>query len=467
MEKSYATPSEKKLEAAVLGAVIYEKNAIHRVSAILDPDCFYFPDHQLIYRAVIGLMVEGVNIDMLTVIERLKHEGVLDQVGGPSKVVELTGTVASTAHLEEHAYILKQYMVRRAAISLSWEMAKRAADMTEDSLEVVEEMERRLFGLVEGLHPGRSQSAASLASDEMKRFDETMNRVGLLGVPSYLETVDDLLQGFKGSDLVYLAARPGMGKTSYTVTQALSQVSNGKKIAFFSLEMSNNQLFQKLVSMEAEVPLTHVRDPRLMKDNPAEKQRYMDAVNRLSSKFIFIDDQSFTLFGIASQARKLKREHDIDMIYIDYIQLMTFGSEKRKGQNREQEVSAISRGLKLLAKELNIPVFALAQLSRDLEKRTDKTPKLSDLRESGSLEQDADLVLFIDRPEMHYKPGSEKQQEYEGKAGLYIAKFRHGNLGKVRLFFNKTFTRFEVYRSEFDEYDGHLPEQVGANPFEK
>jgi replicative DNA helicase len=370
-------------------------------------------------------------VDLLTVTEEVKKEGALETIGGAYYLVELTNRVASAANIEFHARIIAQKHIQRELIRISTTVIKDAYEDTTDVFDLLDKAEQGLFEITEQNLSRGSESMSSLVTKAVKQLEEMAgNESGLTGVPSGFTALDRITSGWQPSDLIIVAARPGMGKTSYTLAVARNAAMDfGKGVAFFSLEMSNVQLVQRLISMEAEIPGSKLRSGQL---EDYEWQQLNSAIEKLSEAPIFIDDTpGINVFELRAKCRRLKMQHDIQMVVIDYLQLMTGGSDQ-KG-NREQEISMISRSLKGLAKELNIPVIALSQLSRAVETRGGaKRPQLSDLRESGAIEQDADIVSFIYRPEYYQIMEDEEGNSLKDVSEIIIAKHRNGSLETVK-----------------------------------
>lgn len=381
-------PQALPLEEAVLGAIMLDKDAFSVVLDILYEESFYADGHQLIYKAMKRLFERSQPIDMLTVMEELKKEGDLEAAGGPAYLASLTNKVASAANIEYHARIISQKFMQRELIRVSTSIIKNAFEDTTDVFDLLDEAEQGLYGIVQKNMSRSYEQIGSLASKAYKQLQELQNKEdGLTGVPSGFTDLDRLTSGWQPSDLIILAARPGMGKTSFVLSTARNAaLEYEKSVAIFSLEMSSVQLAQRIISMDAEVSSSKLRNGNLEKD---EMERLVAAIDRISEAKIFIDDTpAINIFELRAKCRRMKMHHGIDLIIIDYLQLMSGGSENQRG-NREQEVSAISRALKGLAKELSVPVIALSQLSRAVEVRGgSKRPQLSDLRESGCLTGD-------------------------------------------------------------------------------
>ena len=452
-------PQAVQLEEAVLGALMLDRDALPMVMDILRPESFYTEGHQLIYRAVIRLFERSNPVDLLTVTEELKKSGDLEKAGGGYYLVELTHRVASAANIEYHARIIAQKHIQRELIRVSTNVIRDAYEDTTDVFNLLDDAEKGLFAITQNNLSRSYESMGSLSSKVLKQIEElTQKGDGLTGVPTGFTDLDRLTSGWQPSDLVIVAARPGMGKTSMVLAVALNAARDfGKGVALFSLEMASTQLVQRLISMEAEIAGSKMRNGKL---EDYEWQQLQTTVERLSNVPIFIDDTpAINIFELRAKCRRMKQQHDIQMVIIDYLQLMT-GSTEGKGGNREQEIASISRALKSLAKELNIPVIALSQLSRAVEVRGgSKRPQLSDLRESGSIEQDADIVAFIYRPEYYQILEDESGQSLKGIAEFIVAKHRHGALDTVRMRFLDTFAKF----TNLDDFTGNDPL---AGPFQ-
>lgn len=452
-------PQATSLEEAVLGALMLDKDAVAIVIDILRPESFYSEANTLVYRAICKLFEKSLPIDLLTVTEELKKSGELEQVGGPYYLVELTHRVGSSANVEYHARIVAEKFILRELIRTSTNTIRDAYEDSTDVFDLLDRSEQGLFQIAEHNLSRGVQSMGSLMSKALKQIEELSGKEGgLTGVPSGFTALDRLTSGWQPSDLIIIAARPGMGKTSFTLALARNAAIEFKMpVAFFSLEMSNLQLVNRLIAMETEIPSEKLRQGRLAE---YEWQQLHATLEKLTEAPIFIDDTpALNVFELRAKCRRLKMQHDIKMIMIDYLQLMTGGGESGKNSNREQEISQISRSLKGLAKELGVPVIALSQLSRAVEVRGGtKRPQLSDLRESGAIEQDADIVGFIYRPEYYQILEDEEGNSLKGIAEFIVAKHRNGALESVRLRWDGQFARF----SNLDE-DGYS--DFGGNDF--
>lgn len=436
-------PQAVPLEEAVLGALMLDREALSLVMDILRPDSFYLESHQLIYKAIIRLFERSNPVDLLTVTEELRKSGDLEKVAGGYYLVELSNKVASAANVEYHARIIAQKHIQRELIGVSTRTIRDAYEDTTDVFNLLDEAEKGLFSITQNNLSRSYESMGSLSSKVLKQIEELSKKTGgLTGTPSGFTDIDRLTSGWQPSDLVIVAARPGMGKTSLLLAMALNAAKDfNKGVALFSLEMASTQLVQRLISMEAEIPGSKMRNGKL---EDYEWQQLQSTVERLNAVPIFIDDTpAINIFELRAKCRRLKQQYDIQLVIIDYLQLMTGSTDSSKGGNREQEIASISRALKSLAKELNVAVIALSQLSRAVETRGgSKRPQLSDLRESGSIEQDADIVAFIYRPEYYQILEDEQGQSLKGIAEFIIAKHRHGALESIKIKFTDTFAKF-------------------------
>lgn len=438
-------PQAKELEEAVLGALMLEVDAYSVVSDILKPESFYDPTHQLVYGAIQGLAMQQKPIDVLTVVEELKRRGELEQAGGTIYVAELSEKVASAAHIEYHSRIIAQKYLARQLITFSSSITQQAFDETVDVDDLMQETEGRLFEISQRNVKKDVIQINPIIKEAMDNLQKAANRTdGMSGLASGFHELDKMTSGWQNSDFVILAARPAMGKTAFVLSMAKNiAVDYQQPVAVFSLEMSNVQLVNRLIMNVSKIPGDKIKNGQLV----PEEWELLDAkIKQLYDAPIFVDDTpSLSVFELRTKARRLVREHNVKAIIIDYLQLMnasgmSFGS-------REQEVSTISRSLKGLAKELNIPIIALSQLNRGVENRQagsseGKRPQLSDLRESGAIEQDADIVCFIHRPEYYKILEDENGNSLQGLAEIIIAKHRNGPTGFVRLKFESEYALF-------------------------
>ncbi len=442
------SPRDKDLEEAVLGALMLEKDAYTTVCDILKPESFYEPANSIIYEAIQRLGAAQKPIDMLTVTEQLRLDGNLEKVGGAVFVTELTSRVASAAHVEFHARIVAQKYLARELISFASDIQNKAYDESNDVDDLLGEAEGRLFEISQRNVKKDVTQIDPVIADAIKAIQNAANREsGLSGLPSGFKDLDKLTSGWQKSDLVIIAARPAMGKTAFVLSMAkYMSVNYSIPVAVFSLEMSNLQLVNRLLSIECEIEGSKIKSGKLTN---LEWDQLMSRMKNLTGAPLYIDDTpSLSIFELRTKARRLVREHQVQMIIIDYLQLMN--ASGMKFGSREQEVSMISRSLKQLAKELEIPIVALSQLNRSVESRTDgKRPQLSDLRESGAIEQDADIVCFIHRPEYYQHSDTDANgNDIRGKAEFIVAKHRSGSVDDVPMRFRAQFTRFEDWSED-------------------
>ena len=446
IDSTYAhiQPQATDIERIVLGALMIDKDAFSVVSEILHPETFYEPRHQKIYKAIQSLSLEENPVDIMTVVEELKKEGTLEDVGGAAYILELSSRVASSAHIEYHAKILAQKFLARQLISFAGVIETKAFDETVDVDELMQEAEGSLFELSQKNMRQDFVHVDPVVKQAIEILQKAAaNKGGLTGIPTGYTKLDDYTAGWQKSDLVIIAGRPAMGKTSFALSLARNiAVDYNKPIAFFSLEMNNVQLVNRLISNVCEIEGKKILNGQL---DDEEWSRLDKNVRKLQTAPIYIDDTpGMSIFELRTKARRLVREKGVEIIMIDYLQLMN-ANGARFG-SRQEEVSTISRSLKGLAKELDIPVLALSQLNRTVEGREGpdgKRPQLSDLRESGAIEQDADMVLFVHRPEYYRIFEDNNHNDLRGKAQIIIAKHRKGGTGDVLLNFRGEFTRFD------------------------
>jgi len=447
-------PQAKDLEEAVLGAIMLEKGAFDAVVEILKPECFYVESHQRIYKAMQGLSHKSQPIDILTVVEELKTREELDIVGGPYYVTKLTNAVVSSANIEAHSRIILQKFIQRELIRISGEIIGDAYEDSTDVFDLLDDAESKLFEITNNHLRKNFDSIDTVLVKTIQRIEDLRHKnEDISGVPSGFKSLDRITYGWQPTDLIILAARPSVGKTAFALNLARSAALHPTKptsVAFFSLEMSAGQLVQRILSAESEIWLEKISRGKL--EEHEMKQLYAKGIQRLATAPIFIDDTAaLNIFELRAKCRRLKNKHNVGLIIIDYLQLMSGTGENRNG-NREQEISRISRDLKGLAKELQIPIIALSQLSRALESRKEgnKMPQLSDLRESGAIEQDADLVMFLYRPEYYDITANEMGEANKGETHVRIAKHRNGSLETIKL-------RALLHIQKFiDEDDGNM-----------
>ncbi|GHA78344.1 replicative DNA helicase [Pontibacter akesuensis] len=443
-------PQALDLEEAVLGALMLEKDALTTVIDILRPQSFYKEAHQRIFRAILALFDKSEPIDILTVTHELREQGELEIAGGAYYVTQLTTRVNSAANIEYHARIITENSIKRDLISISSEVLSSAFEDTTDVFELLDKTEAKLYEVSESNIRKNFDDMRSLMHQAIKELEEKRKQAdGLTGVPSGLMALDRVTSGWQKSDLVILAARPAMGKTAFVLScMRNAAVDFNKGVAIFSLEMSSLQLVNRLISSEAELDSEKIKKGSLEEYEWAQLNH---KIAKLTEAPIFIDDTpGLSIRELRTKCRRLKAQYDIQMIIIDYLQLMSGNADGKSNGNREQEIASISRAMKMLAKELNVPVIALSQLSRAVETRGgDKRPQLSDLRESGSIEQDADMVLFLYRPEYYGITEDEMGNPTAGVGEVIIAKHRNGSLENVQLKFIGKYTKFTNLDNDF------------------
>lgn len=442
-------PQAKDLEEAVLGAIMLEKSAFDTVIEILKPECFYVDANQRIYRAMLSLQQKNQPIDILTVVEELKTKDELEMVGGPYYVTRLTNAVVSSANIDAHSRIILQKFIQRELIRISGEIISESYEDSTDVFDLLDEAESKLFEITNNHLRKNFDSIDSVLVKTVQRIEDMRSRTeDITGVPSGFVSLDKVTYGWQPSDLVILAARPAVGKTAFALNLVRNAALDPRKptpVAFFSLEMSSAQLVQRILSAESEIWLEKISRGKM--EEHEMKQLYAKGIQKLAQAPIYIDDTAaLNVFELRAKARRLKNKHNIGLIIIDYLQLMSGGGGKN--QNREQEISTISRNLKTLAKELMVPIIALSQLSRAVETRKEgnKMPQLSDLRESGAIEQDADMVMFIYRPEYYDITSNEMGESNKGETHIRIAKHRNGSLETIKL-------RALLHIQKFEEMD--------------
>ena len=453
-------PQALDLEEAVLGAMLIDEKGVNEVIDILSPEVFYKKSHQLIFESIQRLFRESEPIDLLTVSADLKKNKNFEVIGGDFYLIGLSQKVSSSAHIEYHSRIIQQKFIQRKLITISNEIISKSYNESTDVIDLLDEAESKLYDIAQNNIKGSSETAQNLVIQAKNRIEEISKQEGLSGISTGFEKLDRLTSGWQPSDLIIVAARPGMGKTALALSMARN-VSVQKKIpvAFFSLEMSSVQLITRLISSETGLSSDKLRTGKLADH---EWQQLNIKVSDLESAPLYIDDSAaLTIFELRAKARRLASSHGIKLIIIDYLQLMNLGSSNKAG-NREQEISTISRNLKALAKELNIPVIALSQLSRAVETRGGtKRPILSDLRESGAIEQDADIVSFLYRPEYYgiTEWDDDMKTPSEGQGEFIVAKHRNGALDSIKLKFVANLGKFE----DIDSFDSPFEFQSKLN----
>jgi replicative DNA helicase len=429
-------PQARDLEEAVLGAIMLEKGAFDAVVEILKPECFYVDAHQRIYKAMQSLANKSQPIDILTVVEELRFKEELEIVGGPYYVTKLTNAVVSSANIEAHSRIILQKFIQRELIRISGEIISDAYEDSTDVFDLLDQAESKMYEVTSNHLKNNYESIDSVLVKTIQRIEDLRHKnEDITGVPSGFPSLDRVTYGWQSTDLIILAARPAVGKTAFALNLARSAALHPTKptpVALFSLEMSAGQLVQRILSAESEIHLEKISRGKM--EEHEMKQLYAKGIQRLAQAPIFIDDTAaLNIFELRAKCRRLKNMGNIGLIIIDYLQLMSGTGDRNS--NREQEISTISRSLKGLAKELQVPIIALSQLSREVEKRKDgnKMPQLSDLRESGAIEQDADMVMFLYRPEYYDITQDEMGDNNRGETHVRIAKHRNGSLETIKL----------------------------------
>lgn len=438
------TPQAVEFEEAVLGALMIDDNAVSTILDFLQPKMFYKEEHAKIFEAIRKLFTLAQPIDLLTVSSQLRKEKLLELVGGPAYLAQLTNNITSAANIEYHARVIMEKFVVRELIHNCNDIITNSYDESKDVLDLLDMAETKIFNIIESNFKRDSKELHNVVKSTLEALDQMrQNADSVQGVPSGIRAIDEKTGGWQKSDLIIMAGRPGMGKTSFVLSVARNAaIDHNKPVAFFSLEMSASQLVQRMFSMESGIDAGHIAKGTL---SDQEWTKLMDSIGKLESTNLIIDDTpALSVFDLRAKCRRLKHKYDIQMVIIDYLQLMQGGGDSGgKTGNREQEISYISRSLKALAKELDIPVIALAQLSRAVETRGgNKRPMLSDLRESGSIEQDADMVLFIYRPEYYKMDTFDDGTPSAGQAEIMFEKNRHGSTGNVRVRFQSQYTKF-------------------------
>lgn len=468
-------PQAVDLEEAVLGALMLEKDALSVVIDIVKAESFYKDAHQKIFEAITSLFQKSLPVDLLTVAAELRTLGYLEIIGGAYYLTQLTDRVVSAANIEFHARIISQKYIQRELIQISSQIITNAYDETSDIFELLDTAEKSLFEVAQNNLRRDTQKIDDIMRTAVDALEKLRDRTdSLTGIPSGFTALDRVTSGWQPSDLVIIAARPAMGKTAFVLSCARNAaVLHDKPVAVFSLEMSSLQLVNRLISGETEIEQEKLKRGTLADH---EWTQLHSRIGKLTEAPLLIDDTpALNVFEFRAKCRRLKAQYDIQMVIVDYLQLM-HGSADGKGGNREQEIGSISRALKSVAKELNIPVLALSQLSRAVESRpaASKRPQLSDLRESGSIEQDADMVLFLYRPEYYGLTEDEEGNSTAGIAEIIIAKHRNGELATVPLKFVGKFVKFQDIDDEFGSNDslnepspfasGISPSQEFGNP---
>lgn len=467
------TPQAVDFEEAVLGALMIDGNAVSNIIDSLSYTMFYKEAHQHIFRAIFDLFSEMQPIDLLSVTNKLRKNNRLEFVGGAAYLASLTTRIASSANIEYHARIVMEKYVLRELITKCNAIIKDAYDDSNDVLQMLDKAETELFSIIQNNFKRESKELNAVVKKALEELTTLRNsEKNFHGVPSGINAIDEKTGGWQKSDLIIVAARPGMGKTSFVLSIARNAaIDHNVPVAFFTLEMSAEQLVHRLFSIESGISSEKIAQGKLQE---AEWSVLMDRIGRLNNDNLIIDETpALSIFDLRAKCRRLKHQRDIQLVIVDYLQLMQGdadgGHGKSKSGNREQEISYISRSLKGLAKDLQVPVIALSQLSRDVEKRAGiKRPQLSDLRDSGSIEQDADMVIFIYRPEYYKLNVFEDNTPSEGFADLMIQKNRHGSPADIRVRFQHQYTRFTDINEplQLDNPDEGISQNASFNTYE-
>lgn len=453
-------PNAVEIERTIIGTFLIDKKGLDYSIDLLTPDVFYDPRHQTLFATIAKLYLENKPVDMMTVIQELKKTEQLGKAGGDHYIIDLTMGVSSSAHIEYHVRIVLEKYILRSLINVSVNVIDSSYKESTDVFELLDKTEQSFFEITNDTIKKGFDTANVLVRQAIETIKSLKDKEGLSGIPSGFRKLDELTGGWQNSDLIIIAARPAMGKTAFILSMARNIVVDHKiPLALFSLEMASVQLITRMISSETKISSEKLRKGTLTDD---EWQRLFSNVSELENAPLYIDETpSLSIFDFRAKARRLVMQHGVKIIMVDYLQLMTAGSGGKGAGNREQEISMISRSLKAIAKELSIPVIALSQLSRSVETRStsNKRPQLSDLRESGAIEQDADIVSFIYRPE-YYKLNvwdndpEGAQTNTENQAELIVAKHRNGSTDDVRLAFLKTMGKFADLES-LNDYSGY------------
>lgn len=440
-------PHNSELEKAVLGAIMLERDALDIAGSIVSEDCFYVDAHRKIFKAIVNLNEKGAPIDLLTVTEELRAAGELELVGGAYAMMQLTMNVVTAAHIEAHSRVIAEKYIQRELIKICGNVVAEAYSDGTDALELFDKTETELFGISKHFFSSSYKNAKALAIENAGRIEALQNRtIDLNGVSTGYSSLNALTCGWQPSDLIIIAARPSVGKTAFALNlavHAMTDRDNPVGVGLFSLEMGAQQITNRIISYMGSIDMSNLTRGRM---SDAEYQQYLKANNDFSKLNLVIDDTAaITLQHLRTKARQMVSKEKVGLIIIDYLQLMT--GDSRQGGNREQEISKISRGLKALAKDLNIPIIALSQLSRAVETRKGE-PMLSDLRESGAIEQDADIVSFLMRDD-YQQNGTEVDPMLANKASIKFAKHRNGSLEKLAFTTDLKYQRWDEYRPEY------------------
>ncbi|MBM2815169.1 MAG: replicative helicase [Ignavibacteria bacterium] len=459
---SRVPPHSIESENAVIGSMMLDRGAIAKVIEILDTNSFYNHANKIIFETMLSLFESNISIDIVVLNEELRRRNLLETVGGTFYLMDINSKTPTAANVEYHARIVQERFLKRALIQTSGNILTRCYDDTTDALEEIDNAEAEIFSIAEKRFRNSYQTIKVLAHKTFEIIEKLKARdhTGITGQPSGYTELDDLLGGFQNSDLIILAGRPSMGKTALGLSIARNAaVLHKVPVAFFSIEMAAVQLVIRLISAEAGINQKNIR---VGKVSDEDHKKIIKSLGKLADSPLIIDDSAMlSIMELRAKCRRLKAEHGIKMVFVDYLQLIY----APKSESREREISLISQSLKQIAKELEIPVVALAQLNRSVESRSDKRPLLSDLRESGSIEQDADVVMFVNRPEQYGITTYEDKSPTEGTAEIIIGKQRNGPTGTLRLSFIKDYARFENLEYRYAQPDTYIPKADDESPF--
>ncbi|MCY4216448.1 MAG: replicative DNA helicase [Flavobacteriaceae bacterium] len=441
LAKGNLPPQAIEIEEAVISGILIDRTAFERVNEIIESEMFYKEQHKLIFEAATTLYQSRDSvIDLKTITEQLIADNMIDRVGGGTFLIKMSQSIASSAHIEYHARIVQEKFILRSLIEVSSKIIEKSYDETHDVFETIQFAETQIYNATKNKIKTQPVPAKQLIERLTDQIERIKKQGGSIGIESGFHEFDSLTSGFQKSDLIVLAARPGMGKTALMLSMARNMaIEKEYTVAIFSLEMSAMQLITRMVSAQTKIPFTKIRDAALDADGFGQ---VLETIDTLGKAPIYIDETpQLSIYELRSKARRLKTAHNIDIILVDYLQLMTV-TNRGYNQNREQTISQISSSIKALAKELDIPIIALSQLNRAVEKRDKSRPQLSDLRESGAIEQDADIVAFLYRPEYYKFETWEDGNSTANQAEVIISKHRNGAIGSFRLGFNGKISNF-------------------------
>lgn len=465
-------PNAVEFEKLILGASLIDKKGLDEATELLTAEMFYDGRHQEIFKAILSLMQKNSPVDMVTVINELKRTGQLGAAGGDHYIIDLTTGISSSAHIEYYVRIVQEKHILRSLITISSNVIDSSYKESTDVFELLDESEKGFFEITNATLKKGFDTAGTLVQQAVEKINALRDQEGISGIPSGFRDIDKETGGWQNTDLIIVAARPAMGKTAFILSMARN-ITIGHQIpmALFSLEMASVQLITRLIASELQIPSEKLRKGNMTDE---EWQRLMHNLTELENAPLYVDETpALSIFDFRAKCRRLVMQHGVKIIMVDYLQLMT-AHQGKGGGNREQEIATISRSLKAIAKELNVPIIALSQLSRSVEARPNKRPQLSDLRESGAIEQDADIVSFLYRPEYYKIDTWEDETPSAGQAELIIAKHRNGAVTDVRLSFQSQFAKFSdlnLFGNNYDSFsaprdEGYSTIKTTANPSE-